>query len=67
MADEFIESMKASASPRDWPEDFDDDNGCYWCRCVKCGESFTGYKRRVVCKLCARHIDTPPAHDGGNG
>lgn len=38
---------------KDWPEDFGDENGCYQCRCVLCGEPFLGYKRRVVCRQCA--------------
>jgi len=45
---------------RDWTEDFADENGNYQCHCVKCGHLFTGYKRRVVCKLCS----APPAPGG---
>jgi phage tail sheath gpL-like len=38
---------------RNWPEDFPDENGNYQNQCVECGNFFIGYKRRVVCKLCA--------------
>jgi hypothetical protein len=38
---------------RSFPEDeVDDDNGQYMCRCCVCHETFIGYKRRVVCKVC---------------
>lgn len=40
-------------SPGDWPEDFAHDNGCYRCTCSTCARSFTGYKRRLMCKICA--------------
>lgn len=40
-------------SPGDWPEDFEHDNGQYICRCRTCDEHFTGYKRRIECKVCA--------------
>ena len=42
-------------SPRDWPEDFaDEDNGCYYHVCYTCGGSFMGHKRRVnICHVCA--------------
>lgn len=39
-------------NPRDWREDFTHENGNYECSCCLCGGSFTGHKRRVVCKLC---------------
>jgi hypothetical protein len=41
-----------SANPKDWPEDFSQENGNYECRCVYCKGSFVGHKRRVVCKQC---------------
>lgn len=44
----------AHAGPRDWPEDFHHDNGQYLNTCVECIEVFTGHKRRVVCKECAK-------------
>lgn len=37
---------------RDWPEDFEHENGMYYNRCVQCNCIFLGYKRRVVCKVC---------------
>lgn len=40
-------------SVRDWTEDFSLENGMYSNHCVACHEQFVGYKRRVVCKLCA--------------
>lgn len=40
--------------PRDWPEDFTDENGNYHCLCSICGNRFIGYKRRIICKLCSR-------------
>jgi hypothetical protein len=40
-------------SDKDWPEDFNHENGRYQCRCVVCGGMFYGHKRRVVCKECA--------------
>lgn len=46
---------------RDWPEDFSDENGNYSNTCMYCGESFQGYKRRVVCKLCTPAHSKPPA------
>ena len=39
-------------SERDWPEDFSHENGAYMNRCIHCSQTFTGYKRRVVCKVC---------------
>jgi hypothetical protein len=40
-------------SNRDWPEDFEINNGNYFCQCCLCNEQFTGHKRRVICKRCA--------------
>ncbi len=42
-----------SPSPRDWTDDFAHENGNYLRRCVGCHETFQGYKRRVVCKVCS--------------
>lgn len=36
-----------------WPEDLADENGDYLNRCIFCGCTFQGHKRRVVCRLCA--------------
>ena len=41
------------ATAKDWPEDFDDENGQYCNRCFYCGELFLGHKRRIICKVCA--------------
>ena len=40
-------------SKRDWPEDFDMENGNYLSRCYGCDKTFFGYKRRIECKVCA--------------
>ena len=37
---------------RDWPEDFEDENGNYECKCLDCDNTFFGHKRRTVCKEC---------------
>lgn len=37
---------------RDFPEDMAHENGNYLCLCVHCHEPFTGYKRRICCKVC---------------
>lgn len=36
----------------DWFEDFEHENGQYLNKCVTCGNTFHGHKRRVTCKLC---------------
>lgn len=41
-----------NASERDWPEDFEYENGIYMNTCAECGNTFTGHKRRVTCKSC---------------
>lgn len=41
---------------RSWPEDFPHENGRYLCRCVHCGHTFEGHKRRVSCKVCASGV-----------
>ena len=41
---------------RSWPEDSSHENGAYFCMCHHCGRQFTGYKRRVTCKVCAAVI-----------
>lgn len=38
--------------PSDWPEDFAHENGNYFCTCIGCKVTFTGHKRRVLCKVC---------------
>ncbi len=41
-------------SEGDWPEDFGHENGNYFCNCTYCKKTFTGHKRRVVCKVCSK-------------
>lgn len=43
----------------DWPEDFNLENGSYVHRCITCEGTFTGHKRRFVCKVCASKPQTP--------
>ena len=38
---------------RDFTEDFEQENGCYYNNCCLCGEMFKGNKHRVICKLCS--------------
>jgi hypothetical protein len=46
--------LKLTLDPqRDWPEDFELENGCYENICRNCSGHFLGYKRRMVCRLCA--------------
>lgn len=37
---------------RDYREDAEYENGNYMCTCYKCKNTFIGYKRRVICKVC---------------
>ncbi len=39
-------------TPKDYPEDFDGENGRYMCKCCECGSMFQGNKHRQVCKEC---------------
>lgn len=43
----------------DWTEDYILENGCYFNTCCKCGKPFAGYKRRVICKVCAANAPEP--------
>lgn len=36
----------------DWPEDYDQENGCYQNECCVCGQLFHGHKRRPICRDC---------------
>lgn len=38
---------------RDWPEDFEHENGNYMNTCCECRNTFTGHKRRFICKACS--------------
>jgi hypothetical protein len=40
---------------RSFPEDREHENGNYYCSCAACGRQFTGYKRRLACKVCLAH------------
>lgn len=55
------EVLLHSTSQKDWPEDFDGENGNYLCLCVGCDHVFKGHKRRVMCKECST-----PAAFGNN-
>lgn len=50
---ELLQRAINAAGPRDWPEDYKLENGRYCNLCLECNETFIGYKRRVVCKVCA--------------
>lgn len=39
-------------SERDWPEDFEFENGNYQNKCIFCDEYFNGHKNRIICKTC---------------
>lgn len=52
---------KPDPALRDWPEDLAHENGNYTNTCVSCKERFIGYKRRVVCKVCAQKASSEPA------
>ena len=43
-------------SDHDWPEDFSHENGDYECKCLTCGSTFRGHKRRVICKTCSADV-----------
>jgi len=44
-------------TPKDWPEDYKFENGCYERSCVYCKSKFYGYKRRLVCKECFKKYE----------
>lgn len=48
-----------NTNPGDWPEDFNLDNGEYFCKCSICESHFVGHKRRVICKQCAKPAQYP--------
>lgn len=48
-----IKTMQQSAGPKDWPEDFIYENGCYEGVCYICKGHFIGGRRKVICKECA--------------
>jgi len=54
MSDGITDMMREQEDSRNWTEDYCLENGKYYNRCSECGETFLGYKRRRVCKLCAQ-------------
>jgi len=44
-------------SPRNWTEDYERENGKYTCFCRTCNNTFLGYKRRLICKVCSNKED----------
>ena len=46
--------FRSDEPKRDWTEDFSHENGNYMNKCCICGETFIGYKRRVVCRICIK-------------
>jgi len=43
---------KPALSERDWEEDTKHHHGRHKNRCVVCGHTFIGYRRRHICKKC---------------
>lgn len=56
-----ILSAEPAQDDRNYSEDSPFENGNYECRCITCGATFFGHKRRVQCKVCANK----PAQDDG--
>ena len=44
--------VPSASDPRNFPEDYKHENGCYSNICAVCANEFIGYKRRRVCKVC---------------
>ena len=57
--EQCLRNQLTQASDSDWPEDYDDDNGRYSNRCSLCGVTFTGHKRRVICRKCYNPDELP--------
>lgn len=60
---------------RNWPEDYEHENGNYLNVCLTCKLAFRGHKRRVECRMCSdpdwdklaaikRPDDLPGAYSG---
>lgn len=45
--------IRRAKTERSWQEDFGHENGNYNCICYLCDKIFIGYKRRIICKVCA--------------
>ena len=56
-------NIKLENDKRDWKEDFKYENGYYLNTCCRCGHTFIGHKRRVVCKSCANKINETVSAD----
>jgi hypothetical protein len=48
----MIDDWLGEGTDRDWKEDFQHENGRYFCLCAECGNKFMGHKRRHVCNTC---------------
>lgn len=44
--------IRSKNPKRDWPSDFEYENGNYFCNCVTCHKEFVGNKHRFVCRVC---------------
>ena len=54
-----VEHHRKNSGPKDWPEDYDDDNGMYTNICYICRHEFMGMKRRICCKECSnKHVES---------
>ena len=53
MIDAMADIIKSFARDRDWPEDYNQENGMYLNVCVRCDFTFKGHKHRRICKKCA--------------
>lgn len=53
---------KRDESNRDWPEDYNQENGNYQNKCIGCGLLFYGNKHRVICKQCSEPKEPAPEH-----
>lgn len=50
MENKWANTVKFPA--KNWPEDYDQENGNYQNKCSDCGEMFMGNKHRFLCKEC---------------
>lgn len=46
-----------STTEHDWTDDFHLENGNYLNSCLNCKTTFTGHKRRMICRACAKELD----------
>lgn len=44
--------LEPVVGPRDWPDDFPDENGKYMHKCFQCDSEFIGHKHRLICRAC---------------